>query len=77
MGKLDLEFKYEVIKRGALKKIADSRKKWEEIWAKAEGNPEAEAELISLKFEIDTMEKEVREELEKFEEELKAVEDID
>ncbi len=74
---LELEFYFERMKNEILNKVRKSKEKWQKIQRKALGDPAAENELIQLKLQIQIMEAQALEELERLEKKIKGTEGDD
>ncbi|MFA6548367.1 MAG: hypothetical protein WCT39_00345 [Candidatus Margulisiibacteriota bacterium] len=73
MANLELEFRYETVKRKVLGRIEEIKREWETTWTEAQGHPEAEAKLIALKLKIQLMETEAQDELRELEQQIAGI----
>ena len=71
----ELEFSFMRMKSEVLDEIQKTKEKWQLVWREAQGSPAAENSLIHLNLEIQIMEVEALEKLEKLEEKIKRADE--
>ena len=72
MDNLEIRLSFERTKNATLNKIQKVKEKWQRFWQEAQGNPAAETSLVHLMLEIQLMEVETLEELNRIEEKIKG-----
>jgi hypothetical protein len=75
MDTLDIEFEFEHRKRKVLAKIEKLKEKWQAMWERCIGDPQAEASAVQARLDIQLMETEALDELEKLKRKIDIIRD--